>query len=295
MHWLSRKRSLAVMLLPTLAVYTVFIIFSVCVAIYYSFTKYSGIGTPKWLGLDNYVRLFGDRYFWMALKNSLLILAASLILLTILGFLLANLFRMKLRWNTLSKASIFSPAIIAPIIVGIIWIFILDPEIGAINAIFRAMGKDSWVQLWIGGDKLSPYSFAVVFVWRQLGYFATIFLAGLNLIPEEVFESASIDGATLWQRMRHITIPMMRQTFAITTLLAITESFKIFEIVLQLTNGGPNHLSEVLVTYTYTTTFKGGEYGYGMSLATVTFLITLAFSFMYTMITNRNREAKNEK
>ena len=105
-------------------------------------------------------------------------------------------------------------------------------------------------QLWIGGDKLSPYSFAVVFIWRQLGYFSTIFLAGLNLIPEDVYESAAIDGATAWQRMVHITIPMMRQTFTITTLLAITESFKIFEIVLQLTNGGPNHLSEVLVTYT---------------------------------------------
>lgn len=290
MHWLSRRRNLSVMLLPTLAVYTVFIIFSVGIAIYYSFTKYSGIGTPKWLGLDNYVRLFKDRYFWIAFKNSMIILAVSLVLLTILGFLLANLFRMKLRGNGISKASIFSPAIIAPIIVGIIWIFILDPEIGAINAILRALGKENWAQLWIGGDKLSPYSFAVVFLWRQLGYFSTIFLAGLNLIPEDVYESAAIDGATAWQRMVHITIPMMRQTFTITTLLAITESFKIFEIVLQLTNGGPNHLSEVLVTYTYMTTFKGGEYGYGMSLATVTFLITLVFSFAYTVITTRKEE-----
>ncbi len=289
MHWLSKKRNLAVMLFPTLAVYTVFIIFSVGIAIYYSFTKYSGIGTPKWIGFDNYLRVFKDKYFWISFKNSMIILAVSLVLLTVLGFLLANLFRMKLRGNGLSKASIFSPAIIAPIIVGIIWIFILDPEIGAINAVLRAMGKDNLARLWIGGDTLSPYSFAVVFVWRQLGYFATIFLAGLNLIPEDVYESAAIDGASAWQKMWRITIPMMRQTFTITTLLAITESFKIFEIVLQLTNGGPNHLSEVLVTYTYMTTFKGGEYGYGMSLATVTFFITLVFSFAYTVITSRRK------
>lgn len=291
MHWLSKKINLTLMLLPTLLIYSVFIIFSVGIAVYYSFTKYSGIGKAKWLGLDNYVRLFKDRYFWTAFGNSMIILLVSLVLLTVFGFLLANLFRMKLRFNAVAKASIFSPAIIAPIIVGIIWLFILDPEIGAVNALLRALGKPNWAREWIGGETLSPYAFAVVFVWRQLGYFSTIFLAGLNLIPADVYESAAIDGGSAWQRMRYITIPMMKQTFMITTLLAITESFKIFEIVLQLTNGGPNHLSEVLVTYTYTTTFKGGEYGYGMSLAAITFLITLIFSFAYSLITSR-KEAK---
>jgi multiple sugar transport system permease protein/raffinose/stachyose/melibiose transport system permease protein len=276
------------MLVPTTVIYTIFIMFSIIIAGYYSFTKYSGIGKAYWLGFANYLRIFGDRYFVLALKNSLTVLIFSTLLLIVLGFFLASLFKMKLFGNGFSKACIFSPAIIAPIIVGIIWVFIFDPEIGAINALLRATGHGNLTQAWIGGDKLSPLSFALVFFWRQLGYFATIYLAGLNLIPEEIYESAAIDGAGVWRRMWYITIPLMKQTFTITILLAITEVFKIFEIVLQLTNGGPNHLSEVLVTYTYITTFKGGEYGYGMALAIIIFIIMFIFSFTYMFVSTKN-------
>ncbi|GHU51798.1 ABC transporter permease [Bacilli bacterium] len=285
MKWFSKKKNMVIMLAPSLLVYTVFIIASIVIAFCYSLTRYSGIGKARWLGLDNYLRILGDPYFRMALKNSIIILAVSLVTLTVLGFFLANLYKMKLHFSGFGRASIFSPAIIAPIIVGIIWIFILDPEIGIINAVLRSTGRPDLTRLWIGGDALSPFSFALVFFWRQLGFVTTIFLAGLNLIPEEVYESAAIAGARLWQRVWYITIPMMRQTFTIVVLLIITETFKIFEIVLQLTNGGPNHLSEVLITYTYTTTFKGGEYGYGMSLAMLTFLVSLVFSFAYMMVT----------
>jgi ABC-type sugar transport system permease subunit len=275
------------MLGPTVLVYTVFIIISVIITVYYSFTKYSGIGRARWLGFDNYRRILSDPYFLMALKNSFLILLISLVILITLGFLLALFFKRRLLGHSFCKATIFAPAIIAPIIVGIIWIFILDPEIGIINSLLRTAGRDDLRQLWIGGGKLDAFSFSLVFFWRQLGYLATIFLTGLNLISDEIYESAAIAGATSLQQMWYITIPMMKQTFTITVLLVITEVFKIFEIVLQLTNGGPNHLSEVLVTYTYTTTFKGGEYGYGMSLATVTFLITLIFSLAYMIIIGR--------
>jgi raffinose/stachyose/melibiose transport system permease protein len=290
MYWFKKKSNLAIMLCPTVLIYTVFIIISVIITVYYSFTKYSGIGRARWLGFDNYRRILTDPYFLMALRNSFLILAISLVSLIILGFFLALLFKCRLPGHGFCKATIFAPAIIAPIIVGIIWIFILDPEIGVINSFLSAIGRDDLRRLWIGGGKLDAFSFSIVFFWRQLGYMATIFLTGLNLIPDEVYESAAIAGASSLQQMWYITIPMMKQTFTITVLLVITEVFKIFEIVLQLTNGGPNHLSEVLVTYTYTTTFKGGEYGYGMALATVTFLITLAFSLAYMMITGRGAE-----
>jgi ABC-type sugar transport system permease subunit len=287
MYWFRKKSNLAILLGPTILVYTIFIIFSLIITIYYSFTKYSGIGKARWMGLDNYRRILTDSYFLTALKNSFVILILSLIFLITLGFLLALLFKRRLRGHSLCKAAIFAPAIIAPIIVGIIWIFILDPEIGIINSFLRIAGRNDLRQIWIGGGKLDAFSFSFVFFWRQLGYVATIFFTGLNLIPDEVYESATISGANSWQQMWYITIPMMKPTFTIIILLVITEVFKIFEIVLQLTNGGPNHLSEVLVTYTYTTTFKGGEYGYGMSLAMVTFLITFVFSLAYMMITGR--------
>ena len=280
------------MMMPTLIIYSVYIIAAVFIAIYYSFTKYSGIGKPMFYGFKNYMRVFEDRFFWVSLKNTFIVLVISLVFLTILGFLIANIFRVKRRGNNLSKALVFSPAIISPIIVGIIWLYILDPEIGLLNAVLQSLGLEDWMQIWIGGTVLSPYMYAIIFIWRQMGYITTIFVAGLNMIPGEVYESAEIDGASGWQRMIYITIPMVRGTFTIVMLLVITGVFKIFEFVVQLTNGGPNHLSEVLVTYSYSVTFMNGEYGYGMALATVTFIITLFLSTLYNFTTRDKEGAK---
>jgi len=292
MHWLSKKKNLFIMMMPTLIIYSVYIIAAVFIAIYYSFTKYSGIGKPMFYGFKNYMRVFEDRFFWVSLKNTFIVLVISLVFLTILGFLIANIFRVKRRGNNLSKALVFSPAIISPIIVGIIWLYILDPEIGLLNAVLQSLGLEDWMQIWIGGTVLSPYMYAIIFIWRQMGYITTIFVAGLNMIPGEVYESAEIDGASGWQRMIYITIPMVRGTFTIVMLLVITGVFKIFEFVVQLTNGGPNHLSEVLVTYSYSVTFMNGEYGYGMALATVTFIITLFLSTLYNFTTRDKEGAK---
>jgi len=292
MHWLSKKKNLFIMMMPTLIIYSVYIIAAVFIAIYYSFTKYSGIGKPMFYGFKNYMRVFEDRFFWVSLKDTFIVLVISLVFLTILGFLIANIFRVKRRGNNLSKALVFSPAIISPIIVGIIWLYILDPEIGLLNAVLQSLGLEDWMQIWIGGTVLSPYMYAIIFIWRQMGYITTIFVAGLNMIPGEVYESAEIDGASGWQRMIYITIPMVRGTFTIVMLLVITGVFKIFEFVVQLTNGGPNHLSEVLVTYSYSVTFMNGEYGYGMALATVTFIITLFLSTLYNFTTRDKEGAK---
>jgi len=289
MHWLSKKKNLIIMMMPTLTIYTVYIVAAVFIAVYYSLTKYSGIGKPVFYGIKNYIRVFEDRFFWISLKNTFIVLVISLIFLTVLGFLIANIFRIKRRGNNLSKALVFSPAIISPIIVGIIWLYILDPEIGLLNSVLQSLGLESWMQMWIGGTVLSPYMYAIVFIWRQLGYITTIFVAGLNMIPGEVYESAEIDGASGWQRMFHITIPMVRGTITIVMLLVITGVFKIFEFIVQLTNGGPNHLSESLVTYSYNITFLNGEYGYGMALAMITFVITLILSALYNFAT-RDKE-----
>ncbi len=136
-------------------------------------------------------------------------------------------------------------------------------------------------QQWIGGTTLSPYSIAFIYFWQQLGYLTTIFIAGLKMIPEEVMEAVRVDGANAWQRTIHVTIPMMRSTISTVVVLIITGIFKIFEIVQQTTGGGPNHMSETLVTYSYSMAFQSGEYGYGMSIATVTFLVSLAITGIY--------------
>lgn len=291
MHWLSKKRYKIGLMLPTLIVYSVFIILPIIIAIYYSFTRYSGIGKARFAGVSNYARLLKDDVFWISLKNTLIIFVLVFVLLMVLAFLLALLLNSKLKGNGFSKAMIFSPAIIAPIIVGIIWVYILDPNVGIINNILDALNLDALKHKWIGGDVLSPYSISIIYLWQQLGYLTTIFIAGLKMIPEDVLEAVKIDGASPVQTVRYVIIPMMKSTISSAAVLVITGVFKIFEIVQQTTGGGPNHLSETLVTYSYSTTFTSSDYGYGMSLATVTFLLSLVITGVYSFLT---REKEGE-
>lgn len=293
MYWLSKTRYKVGLLLPSILLYSVFIIIPIGMAVRYSFTKYSGLGRPEFTGFSNYIRMFSDELFWSSFKNTMIMFVLAFVLLLVLSFLIAILLNKKLKGSDLSKALIFSPAIIAPIIVGIIWVYILDPNVGIINGILDAVGASDLKQEWIGGATLTPYSLAIVYFWQQLGYLVTIFIAGLKMLPEEVMEAAIIDGANERQKIIRIIIPMMKSNISTVAILIITGVFKIFEIVQQTTGGGPNHLSETLVTYSYTMTFDSGDYGYGMSLATVTFIISLIIVGLYSLFFGDN-DAKKE-
>ena len=292
MGWLSKTRNKVIRLAPTLAVYIVYLIVPVFIAIYYSFMRYSGISKPRFYGWNNYIRLFNDPSFGIALKNTCIILVMSLILLGVGSFFVALLLNQRLRFSNVSKALLFSPAIIASIIVGVIWGYILDPVTGMINNVLRSIGLDALALEWICGDTLSPYSISVVYFWQQVGYIAAIYVAGLKTIPTEVYEASAVDGANFWQRLICITVPMMKGTFISVGVLIITGSMKIFEVVQQLTGGGPTHYSETLVTYSYDMTFASGEYGYGMALATVTFLISFVIMGAYMFITRERGERR---
>lgn len=290
MHWLSKKKYKIGLMIPTLLIYSIFIILPIAIAIQYSFTKYSGIGKATFNGLKNYTRLFQDEVFWVSLKNTMIMFVLAFILLLTISFLVALLLNNRLQAVDFSKALIFSPAIIAPIIVGIIWVYILDPNIGILNSVLDAIGASGLKQKWIGGETLSPYSIAFIYFWQQLGYLVTIFIAGLKMIPGDVLEAVQIDGASAVQKVIYVIIPMMRTTISTVAVLIITGVFKIFEIVQQTTGGGPNHLSETLVTYSYSMTFSSGDYGYGMSLATITFLLSLLITGIYSMLTREKED-----
>lgn len=278
------------MLFPTLLIYLGYIILPVFVSFFYSLTKYTGIGAAEFIGLKNYATLFHDHLFWVSLKNTLIVLIVSVLLLLPGSFFLALLLNAKVNGSNAIKALNFAPSIVAPILVGLIWVFILDPQMGLINNFLKSTGLSKLALQWIGGTTWTPYSVGMIFVWQTAGFLATIFLAGLKMIPKDVYESSTIDGAGRFQQMLFITIPMLNETIKINVVLIITGVFKIFEAVFLLTGGGPNHLSEVMVTYMYNVTFTSGEYGYGMSIAVITFLLTMIFSLVYMGLSKKNIE-----
>lgn len=292
MHWLSKKSTKIIMIMPAVILFTVFFLAPIFISVYYSFTDFSGIGAAKFIGFKNYQVLLNDKFFFIALKNTFIILIGITITILPLSFIVALLLEKPFRGSGVVQSMIFAPNVIAPILVGLIWLFILDPKMGMINAILRSIGLSDYQQQWIGGKTLTPYSIAFVYLWQVLGFYTTINMAGLRSIPADIYEAAEIDGANYFQRIRKITIPMMKNTIVINTILIITGGFKIFETVKQLTNGGPNHMSDVLVTYMYDTTFTSSRYGYGMAVATVSFVLCLIFSIIYLVNVGKSLEQK---
>lgn len=295
MRWFSNNKNKVILLLPTILVYLMYIMMPIVIATYYSFTSFTGIGVPQFVGLSNYQRLFHDPIFIISLKNTFIVLLVTIVILIPGAFFLSLLLNKKMKGVGALRAINYSPSIIAPIMVGLIWVFILDPQIGLVNTFLGKIGLQSLTFEWIGGDTLTPFSVAIVQSWQSLGYIATIFLAGLTLIPAELYEAAEMDGASKFKQLVNITIPLLNETFKLNTILVITLCFKIFETVLQLTNGGPNHLSDVLVTFMYNTTFTSGEYGYGMSIAVISLLATILFAGVFLGIFTVGKRLNNKE
>ena len=278
------------MIAPAFIVFSVFIVYPVGYSLWYSFTNFVGFGTPHFVGAKNYVTLAKDPIFWSTLHNTFVILVLSVIILIPAAFFLAMLLQRNIPGAGILRALVFAPAIIAPILVGLIWVFILDPKLGLINKVLGFFGI-THPPVWIGGTTLTPYSVSLVFMWSSLGFAMTIFYAGLQVLPSDVMEASRIDGATGIQQVRYVMVPMMRETFAIVTVLIITNVFKIFELVYQLTGGGPVHLSEVLVSYMYYITFTVQRYGPGMALAVIITVLGAIFSIGYLLILRERRIA----
>jgi raffinose/stachyose/melibiose transport system permease protein len=287
--WISSRWKIALMLAPALAFFTVFVAYPVGYSLVFSLTKFQGFGKPSFIGLGNYSSLLDDPFFWRALQNTLIILVVSIVLLVPGSFGLALLLRRSVRAGGALRALVFAPAIIAPILVGLIWVFLLDPKIGLLNRLLARIGVGP-VQ-WIGGDTLTPYAVALVFIWSSVGFAMTIFYAGRQVLPEDVMEASELDGATGWQQLRYVTVPMMRETFAIVTILMITNVFKIFELVYMLTGGGPVHRSETLVSYMYFLTFTNQKYGLGMALAVLITALGAIVSVAYLVASRERRSS----
>ncbi|MFC0678540.1 carbohydrate ABC transporter permease [Lysobacter korlensis] len=181
MVWVSSRWKIAIMLLPGLIFFTAFLVYPVLYAVGFSFTDFAGFGAATFVGLENYLGLGADPFFWQSLQNTVIILVVSLAVLIPASFSLALLLRRQARGGGLLRALVFGPAIIAPILIGLIWVFILDPKIGLLNRLLVPLGVPE-IQ-WIGGDTLTPYAVSLVFIWSSIGFAMTIFYAGLQLLP----------------------------------------------------------------------------------------------------------------
>ncbi|MFT4220612.1 MAG: sugar ABC transporter permease [Microbacterium sp.] len=265
-------------LVPTMILFFTFVVYPIFYNLQASTLDWDGVNQGTFVGFDNYAELFGDPIFLTTLRNSAFWIVLTIIPQTVIGFLLAVALNQKLRGSTVYRALFFIPAILSPVVVGIVWQSILDPFSGVLAQVGRATGLT-----FLAGDYLtSPDTaiFAVIFVnvWMWTGFSMLFYLAGLQLIDPSLTEAARMDGANGVQTMARITFPLLKNTTLSLVLLGVIGSLKTFELVYVLTQGGPNHASEMLPTFAFQEAFQLQNVGYASAISVVLLVIAIVSS-----------------
>lgn len=266
---------------PALLVYCIFVLYPIFSTFYYSLFEWSGIESgATFAGLSNYLNILSDNVFWMSLKNNLLLVVASLLTQLPLGLLLALLLFAPIRGVRLFRTVYFLPLLMSSVAVGILWIYIYEPNQGILNRTLDLIGLSFLKSSWLGSEETAFWAVVATICWQFTPFYMILFRAALVGIPEEIYESASIDGAGAWQKFRHITLPLLLPTIITSSILSIIGSLKYFDLIFVMTGGGPNNATELMATYMYKQAFSYFNMGYASTIAFVMFLI----AFVVTVI-----------
>lgn len=269
------------LLLPML-VYLAFVIFPTLNSLVYSFTDWAGYGADfNFIGLKNFEKVFTDRLFGNAIKNTALWLALAMTVPTLCGLCLALALQGKRLINTLYKSLFYLPIALSPIIIGIIWIWVYSPQLGIINIALKAIGQDHLAKAWLASPDTALIAVFVAWAWQQTGLNMVIFLAGLTSVPMPLIEAARVDGANYIQTLRKVIIPMLRPATVVVLALTAINALKSFEVIWVMTKGGPFNRSDTLAVFMYSESFRKYKMGYGSSAAVILFLMTLLIIVFY--------------
>ncbi|KRH95982.1 ABC transporter permease subunit [Cylindrospermopsis raciborskii CHAB3438] len=279
-------------LIPALFLLSLTVFVPALQAFYLSFTTYQDIGeSPKFIGIDNFVRLWYDPVFWLTLVNTIVYLVGVVPILVILPLILAILVNQKLRGMSWFRTAYYTPVVISMVVAGIAWKW-LYAENGLLNQLIKTLGIFPDGIPWLTSpDKILgivPISLAsvmVVTIWKGLGYYMVIYLAGLQSIPEDIYEAAAIDGSEGIRQHIDITIPLMRPYLALVAVISAISATKVFEEVYIMTGGGPINSSKTIVYYLYEQAFSNLQLTYACTIGLVLFLIILGLSYLQIGIT----------
>ncbi|MCR9136500.1 MAG: sugar ABC transporter permease [Alphaproteobacteria bacterium] len=274
-------------LLPAIAIYMVFAIYPTISVIEYSFTDWNGISPERnYIGLANYERLFSDRIFWEAFRNTFVWSGVIIVINVGIGLVLAAMLARVWRARLIIQTAIVLPVVISPMAVATIWRWMYQPT-GVVNQVLEAIGLGGFATPWLGSPDVVLYALAFAHSWSTIGLSVIIFLAGLQAVDEDLYEAARVDGANALQSFRFVTLPALRPVTAVVFILTLTQSFKVFDIVWATTQGGPIRFSEILSTYMYKRGALENEYGYGAAIGVSLLVIVSLATLIYMQIQNR--------
>jgi multiple sugar transport system permease protein len=266
----KEQRAAYLFLLPWLIGLVAFWLVPIVGSLLLSFSEWNIISDPEWVGLDNYRDMIDDRTFWVSIRVTLKYLLMSVPLYIVCGLLLSLLLNLKVRGINVFRTILFLPSVLSGVAVAVLWVALLNPDVGALNELLRAVGIDDPPR-WLDSPTWAVPSVVLVGLWG-IGGGAIIYLAGLQNISAQLYEAALLDGAGALQRFRYVTLPMITPTLLFVLLTSLIEAFQVFDIAYVLSRGGTQGIGDSLQFYLinlWNEAFVNGEYGYASALAWV--------------------------
>lgn len=264
--------------LPSFIGFAVFVLFPILYGFYISLTNYNGFQKFDFVGLKNYVNMFSDTYFLVSLKNNLIYTGVTVPMTLVIAVLLAVVLNQGIKGTGIFRACIFFPQVCSYVAVGIVFGIIFSAK-GPVNAFLRTIGVQETTN-WLQSSRWALLAIMMVAVWKQVGYYMIMLLAGLQSIPTHVYEAADIDGAGPVTKFFKVTLPMLSPTMFMVIILAMIGSFQVFDLVSVMTDGGPGTATNVLVYRIYEEGFKNLHYGYASAIAYFLFFVVMIITII---------------
>jgi multiple sugar transport system permease protein len=281
-HKDDRKLAL-VFIAPASVGLLVFLVWPLISGIYYSLTEYTTLTPPKWVGLANYTAMFADPTFWQSLLRTVEYVVINIGIQMIVALLIAVLMQ-RLAQSTWLRSLVLTPYLVSNVVAAIVFLWILDTQLGIFNIFLQWIGFDP-VSFWSSETWVIP-TVALVNVWRHVGYTALLLFAGLQAIPEYLYEAARTEGAGEIQMFRRVTLPLLRPILALVLIMSIIGSFQVFDTVSVTTQGGPADASKVLQMYIYENAFGQYKFGYASALSVALLVILMIITFAQYKLSN---------
>ncbi|MGO1481865.1 MAG: carbohydrate ABC transporter permease [Brachybacterium sp.] len=263
-----------------------FLVWPLLTGIYYSFTEYTTLSPPEWIGFTNYQAMFADPVFWNSLKVTILYVLINIGVQTVVALVIAVLMQ-RLTQSTILRSLVLAPYLVSNVVAAIVFLWILDTQLGIFNIFLQWIGFDP-IAFWASETWVIP-TVALVNVWRHMGYTALLLFAGLQAIPGHLYEAARTEGAGEITLFRRITLPLLRPILALVLIMTIIGSFQVFDTISVTTQGGPADASRVLQMYIYQNAFAEYQFGYASALSVALLVILMVVTFTQYWLTNAGK------
>lgn len=275
-------RLAAVFIAPALLGFTVFLLWPTLRGIYLSFTRYNLLTPAEWAGLDNYLRMVHDPIFWDSLKVTVEYVVINIGVQTVAALAIAVLLQ-RLTQSAVLRGIVLTPYLMSNVVAGVVWLWILDTQLGIGNEIISALGFDRIP--FLADETWAIPTIALINVWRHVGYTALLLFAGLQAIPNDMYEAAKVDGASEWRMFWRITMPLLRPVLAVVLIMTVIGSFQVFDTVAVTTSGGPANATNVLQYYIYGAAFGRFQFGYASAMSVALLVVLSAITFVQYRLT----------